>query len=78
MTTVYHGNASFTTSTSSGVDQVVEATALTETTTVVASSANPSTFGQTITSHATVSGTGGTLSDRREFATAPPWSERRP
>ncbi|MCO5306562.1 MAG: Ig-like domain repeat protein [Microthrixaceae bacterium] len=67
MTAVYHGNASFTTSTSSGVDQVVEATALTETTTVVASSANPSTFGQTITLTATVSGQGGTPSGSAEF-----------
>ena len=67
MTAVYQGNASFTTSISSGVDQVVEATALTETTTVVASSVNPSTFGQTITLTATVSGQGGTPSGSVEF-----------
>jgi hypothetical protein len=54
MTAVYAGNASFTTSTSVAVSQIVNKG---NTTTAVTSSANPSNFAQSVTFSATVSAT---------------------
>jgi len=54
MTAVYAGNASFTTSTSVAVSQIVNKG---NTTTAVTSSANPSNFAQSVTLSATVSAT---------------------
>ena len=80
MTAVYQGNASFTTSISSGVDQVVEATALTETTTVVALIGQPVDVRPDDHPHRhCVWDREARRADRWSSATAPhPRSERRP
>jgi hypothetical protein len=58
ITAVYGGNGSFNGSTSSIVNQVVNAGGGTPSATALVSSANPSVFGQSVTFTATVTGTG--------------------
>lgn len=60
VTAVYLGNATFATSTSPVLDQVVTATPLTPTITSVTSSVNPSVVGQAVAFTATVVGASGT------------------
>ncbi len=57
ITAVYSGDAQNNTSTSPLLDQVVNAVAAVATTTTLASSLNPSNFGQSVTFTATVTGT---------------------
>ena len=59
ITAVYNGDANYTSSTSSPVDQVVLAT----TSTTLTSSPNPSTYGQSVVFTATVSSSAGTPLD---------------
>jgi hypothetical protein len=57
ITASYNGDVNFTTSTSAAITQTVNRTS---STTTVGSSNNPSTYGQSVTFTATVTGTGGT------------------
>jgi hypothetical protein len=60
ITATYGGDGNFTGSTSNTVAQSVTSKPATTTTTTIASSVNPSVFGQPVTFTATVSGSGGT------------------
>ncbi len=59
ITATYAGDSNFATSTSAGLKQVVNSTTKSPTSTMLASSLNPSTYGQTVTFTATVTNNGG-------------------
>jgi len=67
ITAVYSGDASFVSSTSPSLEQVVEETPLTQTATAVTSSKNPSAYGETVTFTATVTAEGATPAGTVEF-----------
>jgi len=67
ITAVYSGDASFVSSTSPSLEQVVEEAPLTQTATAVSSSKNPSVYGETVTFTATVTAEGTTPTGTVEF-----------